>query len=137
MSRCGLEGEKDTVLNELKKTFLSRTAGQPGRGAPPIVSLEHRYSQVVATRTPVVNGKQYTVLFLLTGERLHHSRLWLSLAAMLFAVSPVEGAVCLCFHNRASSTGWRCWIGSHTSSRRFRCSRSLSGSSASSCLRPR
>lgn len=69
MFQCGLEGEKDAVLNELKKTFLSSTAAQPGGGAPLIVSLEHRYSRVAATRTPVVNGKQYTILFLLTGER--------------------------------------------------------------------
>lgn len=69
MSQCGLEGKNNSVLSELKKTFLSSTAAQPSGGAPLIVSLEHRYSQVAATRTPVVNGKQYTVLFLLTGER--------------------------------------------------------------------
>lgn len=69
MSQCGLEDENRAVLEELKKTFLSSVAVQPGGGAPLIVSLEHRYGQVAVTRTPAVKGKQYTILFLLTGER--------------------------------------------------------------------
>lgn len=69
MSQCGLEARNDSALSEMKEMFLSSAAAQPSGGAPLFVSLEHRYSQVVVTRTPVVNGRQYTVLFLLTGER--------------------------------------------------------------------
>lgn len=64
--QCGLSGVSDLELQEVKKTFLT---GQNVEAVGPVlVSSEQKYSRVAAMRTLAADGRQYHVLFLLTGK---------------------------------------------------------------------
>lgn len=67
-SQCGLDNVSDSVLAEVKKSFLTSNSIKPDGLGPIVVSSEHRYSRVAVMRTQAANNKHYTVLFLLTGE---------------------------------------------------------------------
>lgn len=66
--QCGLDSASDSELAEVKRSFLTSGSVRPIGGGPIIFSLVQRYSRVAAMTTQAANGKQYTVLFLLTGE---------------------------------------------------------------------
>lgn len=70
-SQCGLDTATDSQLDEVKRTFLTSGSVKPVGGGPIVVSSGQRYSHVTAMRTQAANGRQYTVLFLLTGEASH------------------------------------------------------------------
>lgn len=64
--QCGLED--DSLLAEMKRTFLTRGSVKADGEAPLFVSSGQRYSHVAAMRTQAADGREYTVLFLLTGD---------------------------------------------------------------------
>lgn len=66
--QCGLGNASDSILAEVKKTFLTSSSVKSDGGAPVFVSSGRRYSRVAAMRTRAADSKQHTVLFLLTGE---------------------------------------------------------------------
>ncbi|XP_020512671.1 semaphorin-4A [Labrus bergylta] len=70
--KCGLETASDTDLEEVKNSFLTSRSVTPVGNAPVMVSSEQQYSRVAAMRTQAANGKQYTVLFLLTDSGFLH-----------------------------------------------------------------
>ncbi|XP_074538737.1 semaphorin-4B-like [Halichoeres trimaculatus] len=72
LGKCGLETASDSDLHDVKKSFLTSGKVKPVGNAPVLVSSEQRYSRVAAMRVPAVNGKQYTVLFLLTDSGFLH-----------------------------------------------------------------
>lgn len=67
VSQCGLEDFADPELSEVKKSFLTSGVVEPVGDVPVVISLGQSFSRVAAMRTQAVNGKEYTVLFLLTG----------------------------------------------------------------------
>uniref|UniRef100_A0A672G3G1 Sema domain-containing protein n=1 Tax=Salarias fasciatus TaxID=181472 RepID=A0A672G3G1_SALFA len=70
---CGLAGSSDTDLAEVKRSFLTGGSGvKPVGLAPLVVSSEQRYIRVAAMRTRDVDGRQHTVLFLLTESGFLH-----------------------------------------------------------------
>ncbi|XP_054476879.1 semaphorin-4B-like [Anoplopoma fimbria] len=69
LGQCGLDSASDSELAQVKKSFLTSNRV---RGNPIIVSSGQQYSHVTAMRTQAANGKQYTVLFLLTGSGFLH-----------------------------------------------------------------
>ncbi|XP_040923562.1 semaphorin-4A [Betta splendens] len=72
LGKCGLENATDAELNEVKKTFLtSRSVAAAGNG-PVVVSSDHIYSRIAAMTTEALDGKRYTVLFLLTESGFLH-----------------------------------------------------------------
>ncbi|KAM6995523.1 semaphorin-4A-like [Tautogolabrus adspersus] len=70
--KCGLETASDSDLEEVKNSFLTSKSVKPVGNAPVMVSSEQQYSRVAAMRTQAANGKQYTVLFLLTESGFLH-----------------------------------------------------------------
>ncbi|XP_042345768.1 semaphorin-4A-like [Plectropomus leopardus] len=72
LGQCGLESASDPDLAQIKKTFLTSSSVKPIGGGPILVSSGQRYSHVAAMRTQAANGKQYTVLFLLTESGFLH-----------------------------------------------------------------
>ncbi|XP_078143449.1 semaphorin-4A [Centroberyx gerrardi] len=72
LGKCGLENATDAVLVEVKKSFLTSDSVKPVGGVPVVISTGHRYSRVVAMTTQAANGKEYTVLFLLTESGFLH-----------------------------------------------------------------
>ena len=72
-SQCGLSNASDSVLAEVKRSFLTSDSVKPDGGGPIVVSSGEQYIRVAAMVTEAADGKQYTVLFLLTGEatRVH------------------------------------------------------------------
>lgn len=52
----------------MKKSFLTSDSVKPVGHGPIVVSSEQSYSRVAAMRTQAANGKEYIILFLLTGE---------------------------------------------------------------------
>lgn len=63
-------GASDTELEEVKRSFLTSDSVRPDLGVPVLVSLEHQYSKLAAMSSTAADGKQYQVLFLLTGEAI-------------------------------------------------------------------
>ncbi|XP_049439849.1 semaphorin-4A-like [Epinephelus fuscoguttatus] len=73
LGQCGLDKASDSELAQVKKTFLTSGSVKPiGGGSPILVSSGQQYSHVAAMRTQGANGKQYTVLFLLTESGFLH-----------------------------------------------------------------
>ncbi|KAM9353588.1 semaphorin-4A [Symphorus nematophorus] len=72
LGKCGLETASDSDLAEVKRIFLTSDSVKPFGTGPIVVSSAQRYSRVAAMRTQAANGKQYTVLFLLTESGFVH-----------------------------------------------------------------
>ncbi|TKS82743.1 Zinc finger protein 12 [Collichthys lucidus] len=72
LGKCGLDNVSDSVLAEVKKSFLTSNSIKPDGLGPIVVSSEHRYSRVAVMRTRAANNKHYTVLFLLTESGFIH-----------------------------------------------------------------
>ncbi|XP_068179004.1 semaphorin-4B [Antennarius striatus] len=72
LGKCGLSNASDSELEEVRKTFLTRDSVRPVGGGPIIVSSDQQYRRVAAMTTRATNGKQYTVLFLLTESGFLH-----------------------------------------------------------------
>ncbi|XP_034005425.1 semaphorin-4B-like [Trematomus bernacchii] len=76
LGQCGLDSATDSELSQVKKSFL--TSGSVKSDDAPLVSSDQRYSRVAVMRTKALNGKQYTVLFLLTESGFLHKVLLLA-----------------------------------------------------------
>uniref|UniRef100_A0A671TTG0 Sema domain-containing protein n=1 Tax=Sparus aurata TaxID=8175 RepID=A0A671TTG0_SPAAU len=72
LGKCGHGNASDSVLAEVKRSFLTSDSVKPDGGGPIMVSSGERYSRVAAMVTEAANGTQYTVLFLLTESGLLH-----------------------------------------------------------------
>ncbi|XP_070690834.1 semaphorin-4A-like [Pempheris klunzingeri] len=72
LGKCGLDNASDSELTEVKRSFLTSDGVNPLGGGPVVVSPGRRYSRVAAMRTQATDGKQYTVLFLLTESGFLH-----------------------------------------------------------------
>ncbi|KAF7644700.1 hypothetical protein LDENG_00217200, partial [Lucifuga dentata] len=72
LGQCGLEYAPDSVLMEVKKSFLASSIVKPLGNAPVVVSTDEKYSRVAAMKTLAANGKEYTLLFLLTETGFLH-----------------------------------------------------------------
>ncbi|XP_073342175.1 semaphorin-4A-like [Pagrus major] len=72
LGKCGLGNATDSVLAEVKRSFLTSDSVKPDSGGPIVVSSGKRYSRVAAMTTEAANSKQYTVLFLLTESGFLH-----------------------------------------------------------------
>ncbi|XP_067094540.1 semaphorin-4A-like [Osmerus mordax] len=66
LGRCGLRNASDSILTMARLSFLASDAVTPVGGAPVLVSPDQHYSRVAVLRTQAANGKDYTVLFLLS-----------------------------------------------------------------------
>ncbi|XP_056142247.1 semaphorin-4A [Lampris incognitus] len=71
LGTCGLGNATDAFLGDVKKTFLTSSSVRPVGDTPLLVSGEI-YTRMVAVRTSAANGKEYTVLFLLTESGYLH-----------------------------------------------------------------
>lgn len=65
--QCGLHNASDNALRFVKENFLADDSVRPAERSLTMVSAEH-YSQLTVQRVQAANNKEYTVLFLLTGE---------------------------------------------------------------------
>ncbi|XP_040900978.1 semaphorin-4A-like [Toxotes jaculatrix] len=72
LGKCGLGNASDSDLAEVKRSFLTSSDVKPVTDGPVVVSSGQRYSRVAAVRTEAANGKEYTVLFLLTESGFLH-----------------------------------------------------------------
>ncbi|XP_064201452.1 semaphorin-4A-like [Anguilla rostrata] len=69
---CGLHTASDSALRFVKENFLADENVSPAGGRPALVSPDQRYSRIAAQRTRGANGRDYTVLFLLTESGFLH-----------------------------------------------------------------
>ncbi|XP_034467822.1 semaphorin-4A-like isoform X2 [Hippoglossus hippoglossus] len=81
LGQCGLDKATDSELDEVKRCFLTSGGVKPVTDGPVVVSSEHQYSRVAAMRTTAANGKQYTILFLLTESGFLHKMVYLDRGA--------------------------------------------------------
>nr|UTQ93900.1 semaphoring-4A [Micropterus salmoides] len=72
LGQCGLDNASDSELAEVKRSFLTNNGVKPVGVGPLVVSSGQKYSRVAAMRTQAADGKQYTVLFLLTESGFLH-----------------------------------------------------------------
>uniref|UniRef100_A0A3Q1EL51 Semaphorin-4A-like n=1 Tax=Acanthochromis polyacanthus TaxID=80966 RepID=A0A3Q1EL51_9TELE len=72
LGKCGLDNSSDFELTEVKKSFLTSSSVKPVDDGPIVVSSEQQYKRVAVMRTQAADGKQYTVLFLLTESGFLH-----------------------------------------------------------------
>ncbi|XP_023126284.2 semaphorin-4A-like [Amphiprion ocellaris] len=72
LGKCGLHDSSDSELTEVKKSFLTSSSVRPVDGGPIVVSSEQQYKHVAVMRTQAADGKQYTVMFLLTESGFLH-----------------------------------------------------------------
>ncbi|XP_036931417.1 semaphorin-4A [Acanthopagrus latus] len=72
LGKCGLSNASDSVLAEVKRSFLTSDSVKPDGGGPIVVSSGEQYIRVAAMVTEAADGKQYTVLFLLTESGFLH-----------------------------------------------------------------
>ncbi|XP_035529007.1 semaphorin-4A [Morone saxatilis] len=72
LGKCGLENASDSELQEVKKSFLTSDSVKPVGASQIVVSSEQQYSRVAAMRTQAADGKQYTILFLLSESGFLH-----------------------------------------------------------------
>lgn len=66
--QCGLASSPDADLEAVRTSFLTARSVRPVRNGPVLVSTEQRYSHVAAMTARAANGKQFTLLFLVTGR---------------------------------------------------------------------
>ncbi|KAG7325890.1 hypothetical protein KOW79_010815 [Hemibagrus wyckioides] len=69
---CGLHNATDNVLRFVKENFLADKNVAPANQGLALVSPEQRYSNIAAQRVKGANGKEYTVLYLLTESGYLH-----------------------------------------------------------------
>nr|XP_055067029.1 semaphorin-4A isoform X1 [Misgurnus anguillicaudatus] len=72
LGKCGLFNDSDSVLNTVKKTFLTKQAVRPMGKKLLLSSPEELYSRLVAQKTQAANGRSYTILYLLTESGFLH-----------------------------------------------------------------
>ncbi|XP_008296859.1 semaphorin-4B [Stegastes partitus] len=72
LGKCELDKSSDSELMEVKKSFLTSGSVRPVGGSPIVVSSEQQYKRVAVMRMQAVDGKQYTVLFILTESGFLH-----------------------------------------------------------------
>ncbi|XP_067456307.1 semaphorin-4A-like [Thunnus thynnus] len=72
LGQCGLDKDSDSSLAEVKRSFLTSNSVKPFGDGPIVVNSEQSYSRVAAMRTQAANGKEYTILFLLTESGFLH-----------------------------------------------------------------
>ncbi|KAJ8267886.1 hypothetical protein COCON_G00130580 [Conger conger] len=63
---CGLHNASDSTLRFVKENFLADLGVPPHGKAPALVSADHRYRRIAVQTTRGADGRDYTVLFLLT-----------------------------------------------------------------------
>ncbi|KAA0702785.1 Semaphorin-4A Semaphorin-B [Triplophysa tibetana] len=72
LGKCGLFNDTDSVLNTVKKTFLTERAVHPVGNKLLLSSTKELYSRLAVQRIRAANGQKYTVLFLLTESGFLH-----------------------------------------------------------------
>ncbi|XP_026172440.1 semaphorin-4A-like isoform X2 [Mastacembelus armatus] len=72
LGKCGQDSASDSILDDIKKNFLTGGSVKPVGYGPIVVSSGQQYARVAAMRTKAANGNQYTVLFLLTESGFFH-----------------------------------------------------------------
>lgn len=70
-SQCGLFNDTDSVLNTVKKTFLTERAVHPEGNKLLLSTTKELYSRLAVQRIQAANGQKYTVLYLLTGDHIN------------------------------------------------------------------
>uniref|UniRef100_A0A674D6M9 Sema domain-containing protein n=1 Tax=Salmo trutta TaxID=8032 RepID=A0A674D6M9_SALTR len=78
---CGLHNASDNTLRFVKENFLADDSVHPVGKSLTMVSPDQRYSHVVTQRVQAANGKDYTVLFLLTESGFLHKAVLLEKGA--------------------------------------------------------
>uniref|UniRef100_A0A8C7R1P3 Sema domain-containing protein n=1 Tax=Oncorhynchus mykiss TaxID=8022 RepID=A0A8C7R1P3_ONCMY len=78
---CGLHNASDNTLRFVKENFLADDSVHPVGRSLTMVSPDQRYSHVVTQRVQAANGKDYTVLFLLTESGYLHKAVLLEKGA--------------------------------------------------------
>ncbi|XP_024114109.1 semaphorin-4B [Oryzias melastigma] len=72
LGKCGLASSPDADLEAVRTSFLTARSVRPVRNGPVLVSTEQRYSHVAAMTARAANGKQFTLLFLVTDSGFLH-----------------------------------------------------------------
>ncbi|XP_054638276.1 semaphorin-4B isoform X2 [Dunckerocampus dactyliophorus] len=72
LGQCGLNATTDAKLEEVKRSFLTRSSVTPVQGGPLLLSSRWRYSRVAAMSVMGVDGRRSDVVFLLTESGLLH-----------------------------------------------------------------
>ncbi|XP_056617602.1 semaphorin-4A [Triplophysa dalaica] len=72
LGKCGLFNDTDSVLNTVKKTFLTERAVHPEGNKLLLSSTKELYSRLAVQRIQAANGQKYTVLYLLTESGFLH-----------------------------------------------------------------
>ncbi|KAM9419471.1 semaphorin-4A-like isoform 2-T4 [Salvelinus alpinus] len=78
---CGLHNASDNTLRFVKENFLADDSVHPVGKSLTMVSPDQRYSHVVTQRVQAANGKDYTILFLLTESGYLHKAVLLEKGA--------------------------------------------------------
>uniref|UniRef100_A0A673YI22 Sema domain-containing protein n=1 Tax=Salmo trutta TaxID=8032 RepID=A0A673YI22_SALTR len=78
---CGLHNASDNTLRFVKENFLADDSVHPVGRSLTMVSPDQRYSHVVTQRVQAANGKDFTVLFLLTESGYLHKAVLLEKGA--------------------------------------------------------
>ncbi|MBN3300343.1 SEM4A protein, partial [Amia calva] len=76
--QCGLHNDTDQALTFVKENFLADTNVHPMGGLPSLISSDQRYRKIAVQRKMAADGKQYTILFLLTETGFLHKAVLLS-----------------------------------------------------------
>lgn len=69
--QCGLFNDSDSMLNTVKKTFLTERSVRPMGEKLLLSSTEKLYSRLAVQKVQATNRKKYTVLYLLTGNSFY------------------------------------------------------------------
>ncbi|KAG9335094.1 hypothetical protein JZ751_005770 [Albula glossodonta] len=69
---CGMHAAADDKLNFVRSNFLTQRSVTPVGKGPVLVSPDQLYSRIAALRTQAANGRNFTVLFLLTESGFLH-----------------------------------------------------------------
>nr|XP_057909888.1 semaphorin-4B-like isoform X2 [Doryrhamphus excisus] len=72
LGQCGLDAAPDTKLEEVKRSFLTRSSVTPVQNGPLLLSSRWRYSRVAAMTVMGADSRRSDVLFLLTESGLLH-----------------------------------------------------------------
>ncbi|KAI7807148.1 putative semaphorin-4B-like [Triplophysa rosa] len=72
LGKCGLFNDTDSVLNTVKKTFLTEHAVRPVGNKLLLSSTKELYSRLAVQRIRAANGQKYTLLYLLTESGFLH-----------------------------------------------------------------
>ncbi|XP_051577181.1 semaphorin-4A-like [Myxocyprinus asiaticus] len=78
LGKCGLYNDSDSMLNIVKKTFLTERPVHSAGKKLLLSSKDESYSRLAAQRTQAANGHSYTLLYLLTESGFLHKVVLLS-----------------------------------------------------------